>query len=242
MKGTSDVMNGRQLIRTGGWAGIAFLVLDIVGQAPLVSHADSTVNAPISTVVSYYSSHRHQVTTAVVILAVAAIFLIWFLGAVYQWLRATPAAGDPAPAAVLLSGSVVTGLFLLERIPQAVLSLMAGQPGGLSADLTVRALADMQAVLTSAMFVATAVVVLAIPAGLVRRGAVGAWLTWIGGVSAALFLASGLAGYVVLDSNAWNTSLHLGDLGLAVIVVMAAVTLIRRPAPASQPVSGGVTA
>jgi hypothetical protein len=221
-------MQARRLLRLSGWAGVGFLVLDVVGQV-LAVPADGKVNEPIATVVGYYVSHRHQMINAVAILAVAGLCLTWFLGALYQFLRTTTEADDPLPGIVLVSGSVVTGLFLLERVPQVVLSLMAGQPGGLSTGPTVRALADLQAVLTTALFVTAAVLVPALSIGLVRRRVVGPWLSWVGGASAALFLASGLAGYASIDNAAWGVVLHLGDLGLAVIVVVAAIALIRLP-------------
>ena len=219
-------MKAGRLLRVGGGAGLAFLVLDVVGQV-LTVPADGKANDPISAVVAYYAGHRHQMITGTIILAVAALFLMWFLGALHQLFRATPNPDDPLPGIVLISGAVVTGLFLLERIPQVVLSLMAGQQGGLSTGPTVRAFADLQGVLAAALFVASAVLIPALSVGLVRRGVAGTWLAWLGGISAVLFLASGLAGYATIDNNAWGIALHLGDLGLAVVVVVAAIALIR---------------
>lgn len=224
-------MKPGRLLRTGGWAGLVFLVLNVVGQVSAFG-ADAKVNDPIPTVVAYYAAHRHQLITAVIILAVAAILLMWFLGALYQLLRGTPEPDNPLPAVVLVSGAVATGMLLLERIPQVMLALMAGQPGGLSTGLTVRALADMQGVLTSAFIVPTAVVTLATAAALVRRGVSGAWLAWLGGISTALLLASGLAGYATINNDTWDIALHLGDLGAYVIIVVAAIALIRPPVSA----------
>ena len=186
-------MRPGRLLRIGGWAGLGFLVLDVVGQT-LAIPADGKANDPIASVAAYYTAHRHQLIAGVLILAIAALCLTWFLGALYQHLRATGERDDPVPAIILISGAVVTVLFLVDRVPQVVLALMAGQPGGLDSGLTVRALADLQGVLTTAMFVSTAVLVPAISIGLVRRGAARAWLAWVGGITAALFLASGLAG------------------------------------------------
>lgn len=227
-------MKQGRLLRAGGWAGLAFLVLNVAGQVSAFG-ADDKVNDPIPTLVAYYSAHRHQMIRAEIILAVAVLFFMWFLGALYQFLGASREPDNPLPAVVLVSGAVASAMLLLERIPQVMLALMAGQPGGLSIGLTVRALADMQGVLTSAFVVSLAVATPAIATALMRRGVAGPWLAWLGGVSAALFLASGLAGYATIDNGTWDTVLHLADLGAYVIVVVAAITLIRSTAVATAP-------
>jgi hypothetical protein len=236
-------MTARRWIQLGGWAGILSLVLTLAGEIPFVSDADTLVNAPLSTLVEYYSSHANQVITGVIILALASVLFMWFFGAAYQWLRAAGAADDPLPAVLLASGSVVTALFLVERVPQAMLALMAGQAGGLSPDPSVRALADMQAVLTSAVLLAWTVVALSLSFALVRRGVVSAWLAWVGVVSAALFLGTGVASYAVIGNDSLDLPLHLADFGLAVVVVVACVRMIRwQSEPTPVPPSGAATA
>ena len=216
------------LLRIGGCAGLMFLVLNLVGQVSAFG-ADAKVNDPIPTLTAYYANHRHQMFTSVIILAAGAFFLMWFLGALYQLLRTPQDDGNPLPAVVLVAGAAATSMFLLERMPQAILAVMAGQPGGLSDGLAVRALSDMQGVLTSAFIMTLAVLTPAIAAALVRRGLAGAWLAWLGGISAALFLASGLAGYTTIDNDTWDNVLHLADLGAYIVVVVAAIVLIRAP-------------
>lgn len=219
------------LFRISGCAGLVFLVLNLVGQVSAFG-ADAKVNDPIPTQVAYYSSHRDQMFTSVIILAVGAFFLMWFVGALYELFRDPQDSDNSLPAVVLVAGSVATGMFLLERLPQAILAVMAGQPGGLSDGLAVRALADMQGVLTSAFVMTLAVLTPAVAAALVRRGLAGPWVAWLGAMSAALFLAAGLAGYTTLDSDAWDNVLHVADLGAYIVVVMAAVALIRAPGSA----------
>lgn len=225
-------MTASRWIRLGGFAGIVFLLLDNVGQNMLDANAPAR-DASIPTLAAYYAAHHHQVTFDVIILAVAAFALIWFVAALHQMLREDGRGDDPVPALVLVTGSVATGLFLLERIPHLLLATMANQPGGLTNDLTVRALWDLPDLLTSGVFMAASAFVLAISFGLVHRGAVGAWFAGLGVISAILLLIAGLGGY----ADALDVVFFPAIAGLAIVILVTSVRMIRgypEPTPAAR--------
>ena len=222
-------MRPARLLQAGGWAGLVFLVLNAVGQVSAFG-ADAKVNDPIPSIVDYYAANGRQMIRAVIILSVGVFFFIWFLGALHRRLSSDLDPGNPFPAVVLISGSLACGMLLLERIPQVILAIMADQPGGLSPDLAIRALADMQGVLTSAFVVTLGVLTPAVAAGLVRQRLAGPWLAWLGGISSALFVVSGFGSYATIDNDTLDTLLHGADLGAYIVVVIAAIALIRQPA------------
>ena len=153
--------------------GVVFAILFAVGLGLAVANNGPGADANGRTVIAFYASHSSAVRADAVVLAFAALFLLFFAGSLRAYLRQTPTAEGvaallPASAAVLLAG--VTMFFGIEYA-------LADVPGHLSP-----AAAQALNVLGNDLYLTQAAGLCAfgIISGLaiLRSGLLPAWLGW----------------------------------------------------------------
>ncbi|MGH2922149.1 MAG: hypothetical protein ACRDKU_08805, partial [Gaiellaceae bacterium] len=169
------------------WAratGIGFVVLFVVAY---VTYGDQPgVGSSAEEVVAFYDGDRGRILTAGFILGVAALFLLWFAGAVANALRE---AGEGRLAATTLgTATALVGVVLvLDGIGVALAHSIAatGDAGVVQALNDVSWAFNVIASFPAAGFIAAATI------GLWRTGLVADWFGWIGLAAAAVVLIGG---------------------------------------------------
>lgn len=105
------------------WAlsGVAFFVLYIVGFI-ILGGGTPGEDSKIEKVMSYYRDNRGRSLAAVVMVAVAAISIVFFASYVRQTLRGP--SGDDIPSSIILGGGILTsaGMLLMAAVRFALVS------------------------------------------------------------------------------------------------------------------------
>jgi hypothetical protein len=173
-------MNDDRYVEYGAATGILFVVLSVIGFA-VVMPTPPDLNAPSQEWASYFLGHHDAIRAAIVVLAVAFFFYIWFLGTLTSVLRI--AAGTPRLPSIALIGGVLGGACLLVGLSADAVA--AYRPQGVDPLIT-RELADIFTLVGvaaipafTAFFAATAIVLL-------RSGAFPGWLGWLTAVAAVV--------------------------------------------------------
>jgi hypothetical protein len=184
--------------------GIVFVVLLVVGFIP-VGGETPDLDDPASKITSFYADHQGKEIAAVILVALAAVFLALFAVALRDYLRGGDAGSDFWPTVALVGGVVaVTGLLVAAGTH---LALIDGGDKHISPDAMVALNA-----LDSDNFFAFAP-----PLGIMLLGAAGAtlrdgaalpkWLAWVALVlfvvyfTPAGFAAFGLTGIWIIIAS-----------------------------------------
>jgi hypothetical protein len=187
--------------------GAVFVVLLIIGFIPLGGNTPDT-DASASKIISFYNDHQTKEIVAIIVVALAALFLALFAVAIRDYLRDT-GGGDFWPTLALVGGAIgVAGLFVAGGMHFA---LIDGANLSHNRTLSPDAMVALNA-LDNDNFVAFSV-----PLGILMFGAAGSvlkggaalpkWLAWVGLVLGICFftpvgfVAFGLTGIWIIVAS-----------------------------------------
>jgi hypothetical protein len=218
-------VNNRQR-KVASCAGILFVALFAAGI--VLSGNSPALNASTAKITQYYQDHHASILVSELLINLASVVVLWFLGGLHAILRHRDEHGFLAPV-VLASGAATVALGMVIDLAGTVAGLLAAQHGLGDPALT-RALLDISTGVHLAFFplaVLTATLAVAI-----LKGAIGArWVGWLCVLSSAACLVSAVIGSL----NASSMVPPLGLLGFFIAVIALCVSMLRDrpPAPAA---------
>jgi hypothetical protein len=218
-------VNGRQQ-KVAGYAGILFVVLFAAGI--VVSGNSPALNASAAKITQYYQDHRAGILVSELLINLASVVLLWFLGGLHAILRQGDERGLLAPV-VLASGAATVAVGMVSDLAGTVAGLLAAQHGLGDPALT-RALLDINTGVHLAFF--PLAVLTATLAAAIFKGAIGArWVGWLCVLNSAACLVSAVIGS--LDAGTMVPPLGLLGFFIAVIALCVSMLRDRSPAPAA---------
>ena len=205
--------------------GIGFSILAVV--ALVLPGSPPKADDRILAIATYFTDKRSEILTANLLLGVAAVLFVWFLGSVRSYLRAGEGGEGRLSAAAF--GGGIAGIALL----LAGLGLLNGvafklADGRLPDPAITRALFDASSAVLTMVGFAFAVFFAAASCSGARSGALPPWAYWSGSVVALLQLLAGLA--LVAKSGFFATGGAMGFIAplTGVVWVVAISVLIMR--------------
>jgi len=202
--------------------GIGFSVLAVV--ALVLPGSPPKADDRILEIATYFTDKRGEILTANLLLGVAAVLFVWFLGSVRSYLRAGEGGEGRLSAAAF--GGGIAGIALL----LAGLGLLNGvafklADGRLPDPAVTRALFDASSAVLTMVGFAFAVFFAAASCSGARSGALPPWAYWSGSVVALLQLLAGLA--LVAKSGFFATGGAMGFIApLTGVVWVVAVSVL----------------
>jgi len=203
--------------------GIGFSILAVV--ALVLPGSPPKADDRILEIATYFTDKRGEILTANLLLGVAAVLFVWFLGSVRSYLRAGEGGEGRLSAAAF--GGGIAGIALL----LAGLGLLNGvafklADGRLPDPAVTRALFDASSAVLTMVGFAFAVFFAAASCSGARSGALPPWAYWSGSVVALLQLLAGLA--LVAKSGFFATGGAMGFIAplTGVLWVVAVSVLI----------------
>jgi hypothetical protein len=165
-------MTERHELRWGGFAGLAFVVLALLGRflpgnPPTVGDSDSTIT-------SWIADNRSMLLLSSLMWAAAAGLIIWFAAAFAEAMRERAERSDVHLA--LLAGSVLVGgaIFVNAGLTAATAFGVAGRDAGITLMLY-----DLSAVMTTMIGFAAALPLAAAGLGVLRTHVMPNWLGYL---------------------------------------------------------------
>jgi len=211
-----------------GFAVLAVVALVLPGKPP---KADDS----ITKLGNYFADHHSDILTANLLLGVAAVLFLWFLGSLRSYLRA--AEGGEGRLSAAAFGGGVAGIALL----LAGAGLLSGiafklADGQLPNPIVTRAFFDASSALFAMVAFGFAVFFAAASCSAARSGALPPWAYWSGSVIAVIQLVSALA--LVAKSGFFATGGAMGFIApLAGILWVVAVSVLMMRRDAVPPVA-----
>jgi hypothetical protein len=206
--------------------GIGFAVLAIV--ALLLPGAPPKADDSIADIAGFFTDHRSDILTGNLLLGLAAVLFLWFLGSFRSYLRA--AEGGEGRLSAAAFGGGVAGIALL-LVGAGLLSGIAFKlADGQAPDPNItRALFDASSAVFAMVGFGFAVFFAAASCSAARSGALPPWAYWTGSVVAVVQLLSTLA--LVAKSGFFASGGAMGFVAPSVgvlWVVAASVLLMQR--------------
>jgi hypothetical protein len=226
-------VNDRQQ-KVAGCAGILFVALFAAGI--VLSGNSPALDANAAKITQYYQNH-HEILLSELLINLASVVLLWFLGGLHAILRQYDEHGFLAPV-VLASGVATVALGMVSDLAGMIAGSLAAQHSLGDPSLT-RALLEINTGVHLAFFPLT--VLTATLAAAILQGAIGArWVGWLSALSSAACLVSAVVGN--LDTASMVPP--LGLLGFFITVTALSVSMLRdrSPAPAAGLASRQATA
>ena len=211
-----------------GFAVLAVVALVLPGKPP---KADDS----ITKLGNYFADHHSDILTANLLLGVAAVLFLWFLGSLRSYLRA--AEGGEGRLSAAAFGGGVAGIALL----LAGAGLLSGiafklADGQLPNPIVTRAFFDASSALFAMVAFGFAVFFAAASCSAARSGALPPWAYWSGSAVAVIQLVSALA--LVAKSGFFATGGAMGFIApLAGILWVVAVSVLMMRRDAVPPVA-----
>ena len=210
--------------------GIAFAVLAVV--ALVLPGTPPKADDSTDKIASFFVDHHSDVLTANLLLGLAGVMFLWFLGSLRSYLRA--AEGGEGRLSAAAFGGGVTGIALL-LVGAGLLSGIAFKlSDGAGADPTVvRAFFDASSAVLAMVGFGFAVFFAAASCSAARSGALAPWAYWTGSVVAVIQLLGALA--LVAKSGFFATGGAMGFIapgtGLLWVVAVSVVLMRRNGVP-----------
>jgi hypothetical protein len=218
-------VNGRQR-KVAGWAGILFVVLFVAGIALSGVSNSPSLNASTAKITQYYQSHHAGILAAELLINLACVALLWFLGGLFAILRQRHEHGFLAPV-VLGSGVATVALGMVSDLAGTVAGLLAAQHSLADPSLT-RALLEINTGVHMAFF--PLAVLTAALAAAILQGVIGTrWVGWLSLLSSAACLVSAVIG----DLGTGGMVPPVGLLGFFITVIALSVSMLLDRSPAS---------
>jgi hypothetical protein len=180
--------------------GIVFVVLLIIGFVPLSGDTpDSDAAAPDIT--SYYNDHQGREIAGGIVVALAVIFLAFFVVALWNYLRDTGGGGDFWPTVALVGGVVsLAGFFTAITVHAALLD---GADSNISGDAMI-ALNSLDNWDFFGFAAPLAVMLFGIAGSVMKGGAaLPRWLGWVALVLGILYFAGPFGFFAFMLTGIW---------------------------------------
>jgi hypothetical protein len=222
--GQAEVVVNRRQHKVAGCAGILFVVLFAAGI--VVSGNSPALNASAAKITLYYQDHHAGILVSELLINLASVVLLWFLGGLHAILRQRDERGLLAPV-VLAAGIATVAAGMVSDLAGTVAGLLAAQHSLGDPSLT-RALLDINTGAHPAFLPLT--VLTATLAAATLQGAIGArWVGWLNVLTSAACLVSAVIGS--LDADGMVPP--LGLLGFFIVVIALSVSMLRDRSPAA---------
>lgn len=221
-------MEERQWERIGAAAGIAFVVLLVVGtfMVPAPPHIDAST-AKITT---YVNDHRNALLASQVVGALSVLSFLWFVGHLRHVLDRAEGGTEALSPIVLVSGATLAAGGILASMPMTLLAFMAKGPGGLVDGPTVRLMFDLVQITGGLATLLFAPFLLAMGYAMVRKELVAEWLGWLSMAVAALDVVAGVGLMTQATYSAgWTFLGYAGFLAAGVVILIASVSMVWHP-------------
>ena len=221
-------MNETKWERYGAGAGIAFVVLLMVGTfiVPMTPHLDASVDH----IGSYVSGHRTGLITSTLLICAAALTFLWFTGHLRHVLQRSEAGAEALSPMVFAAGISTAVMGMLASMPMALLAFMAGRPNDPISAPVVRFLFDANWMFGAMAGFTAGLFLVAGSLAMIRREMVSTNLGWLGMLCAMLLWVSSAAD---LYAHAYNGALNvvglLGFLGFALWTLLTSLAMYRHP-------------
>jgi hypothetical protein len=202
--------------RQGGWAGIVFAILTVVGFGVLIPKPPDT-DSSAATFATYFVDHQNAIRAGLTVVGVGLFFYIWFLGSL-RGILAAAEGGAARLASVAYGGGLVGAAFFIVGL--AAGETAAFRPDDVAPDVT-RAFSDFFIIIGAPAATAFAAFFAATAMAGSRHGALPSWavgLSWVGAIGALPAIGASLT----------TTGAFSGDgvLGLFVPVITFVVGLV----------------
>jgi hypothetical protein len=217
--------------------GIGFAVLAIVGFA--MPGTPLKADASDAKMLSFFSDHRQDLLVGSLVLGLAAVFFLWFLGSLRSYLRAGEGGEGRLSIAAFGGGAAAMVLILVGAGLANAPAFTLARHGGGSPDV-VRAFFDASSAMFLLSGLAIAVFFAAASCSAARSGSLPAWAYWWGSVTALLQVIAAVG--LFAKSGAFATG---GEFGLIAALsgllwtAAVAVVIMRRdgvpPRPLAEP-------
>lgn len=221
-------MNETKWERYGAGAGIAFVVLLVVGTfiVPMAPHIDASNGR----IVSYVADHRHGLITSMLLGCAATLAFLWFTGLLRHVLQRSESGAEAISPMVFGSGVATAVVGMLSTLPMGTLAFMAGRPGDPASASVVRLLFDLSWMLGAVTGLAAGLFLVSASLAMIRREMVSANLGWLGMLFAALLWVSSAADmYVHSYSRGLDVVGLIGFLGFALWMLLCSLSMYQRP-------------
>ncbi len=211
--------------RSGGYAGIAFVVISMIGL--FLNGVPPLITWPAGTIERFVFDHRTLWLVGAWLTLPESAFFFWFLVQLRAYLRLVPGLDDGLPTYMLLAGVAAAILALVTAMLQAVLGF---RPQNIGIG-NVRLLFDTYTMASVFIFIPLTVMVLAATHSARRHGTLPQWLVAFGYLAAigaaiktlSVFFTSGFMALGGLGT------MVLGIIPLMVWLVAVSWELVSRP-------------
>ncbi len=202
-------------VRSGGFAGIAFVVVVLISAFAPGIPPDNT--RPPAEIAAYYDAHRTMLLFAAWLTCIAAVLFAWYLTAIY---RVTLAAGgdEGLPMFTLVNGIIANAIALVAAAMGAALVFHPSSAIGTQAGLAV---ADVYAMAGAIIWLPLAAFTFGASLSGGRHNSLPSWLNLIGYVSTVISVIASLS----IMSNSGIMALG-GISGLIALLVWLVWTLL----------------
>lgn len=221
-------MNETKWERYGAGAGIAFVVLLVVGTfiVPMAPHIDASTGR----IVSYVDGHRRGLMTSTLLGWFSVLAFLWFLGHLRHVLQRSESGAEALSPLVFGTGVAGAVVAMMASLPMGTLAFMAGRPADPTSPATVRLLFDMSWMMGALAGLAAGLFLIVGSLAMIRREMVSANLGWLGMLFAALLWISSAADlYVHSYSRGLDVVGLIGFLGFALWVLLSSLSMYQRP-------------
>jgi hypothetical protein len=221
-------------VRSGGFAGIAFIVLIVLSVAiPGVLPPDNSASP--QEIGAFADAHRVALLIAGWLGIPSVALFVWFAVGLYRWLISVSATNDEgAPLFALINGVIASAIAAVSSCLQLVLVFHG------SADLgpqLVRALFDMLSITGAVVIGLSAFFFFGASLSGARHGSLPSWLCWLGYLVALANLAASVSCVYKSGPMALGTILPgfvLSIVPFAIWILLAAIVMIGKGTAAAK--------
>ena len=221
-------MNETKWERYGAGAGIAFVVLMVIGTfiVPMAPHIDAST----ARITSYVADHRHALITSTLLGSFAVLAFLWFMGHLRHVLQRSESGAEALSPMVFGTGVATAVLGMMAALPMGTLAFMAGRPGDPTSAAVIRLLFDLNWMLAAMTGLAAGLFLMAGSLAMIRREMVSPNVGWMGMLFAVLLWVSS-AGDMYLHSYSRGLDVVglVGFLGFLLWVLASSVAMYQRP-------------
>jgi hypothetical protein len=228
--------------RWGAASGIAFVVLQLGGT--FLYPQQPRIDSSAATTMKWVHDNRTALQIGCVSALFAVIALIWFVGHLRRVLEHSEGHSETASPMVFGSGIALAAVYGVGVVPLALFSIMDAQQGGLHDTSLIRMLGDLGQVLYAPAAALSAAFMFALGVALLRRELVAPWLGYVAIVVAACNLVGVVTSvsFSTYHAGGWLVVGWGAYVGFIAVVLVASISLLRRPESARSAVAPAISA
>lgn len=199
----------------GAIAGIEFVVLVLIGA--FIGGTPPKLTDSAEKITKYYSDNQDALKVGNILAGLSLIAFLWFLGTLFQRLRAAEGGTGRVAGIALTGGVVVTAIAAVGYAINAFGVVYPGQGDGSFRISTI--VFGYLGFPAAALVLGTSIVVM-------RTKVLPAWVAWLGGINAILWIVGGVV--VASTEDAWGYIGFAAFLSLALWIVVVSVLLYQK--------------